>query len=93
MHRTHVTQPHTAQLPRLARLLHMYAPLPQHTQVVLAWPPGAMWWGDLITTPWVTVRNTDTPGVFSEYYNLAATPVRAAQRGAMYSGANPKQTN
>ncbi|KAG2424752.1 hypothetical protein HYH02_015134 [Chlamydomonas schloesseri] len=46
-------------------------------KVVLAWQPGDMWWRDIITTPWVTVRNTDTtPGVFSEYYNLAATPAK-----------------
>ncbi|KXZ50742.1 hypothetical protein GPECTOR_15g427 [Gonium pectorale] len=42
-------------------------------KVILVWPD-ASWWEELITTPWVAIRNPAQPGAFSEYYNLAATP-------------------
>ncbi|EFJ45562.1 hypothetical protein VOLCADRAFT_105855 [Volvox carteri f. nagariensis] len=57
-------------------------------KVILVWND-ASWWSGLLTEPWVTIRNTSTPGAFSEYYNLAATatklPVLICFNGASFA--------
>ncbi|KAG2425434.1 hypothetical protein HXX76_013645 [Chlamydomonas incerta] len=58
-------------------------------KVVLAWAPADMWWADLIDTPWVTLRGAaGPPGVFSEFYNLAATPAKLPVL-ICFNGGNP----
>ncbi|GIL69681.1 hypothetical protein Vretifemale_513 [Volvox reticuliferus] len=48
-------------------------------KVILVWP-NSSWWSGIITTPWLTIRNSTSLGSFSEYYNLAATGVRDCVR-------------